>query len=268
MKLFDAHNHLHDDRLAPQRSEILRELARLGVAGAVVNGTRESDWDAVAELARSEPWVTASYGLHPWYVGERGARWLEDLRARLIADPRAAVGEIGLDRWIEGHDDAAQAEVFRAQLALAADLNRPATIHCLRAWGALAETLRESPRPARGFLIHAYGGSAEMMREFAALGGYFSFNAYFLHARKAAQRDVFRQIPLDRLLVETDAPAMPPPDERNANPLRAADGEMLNHPANLTLAYSALAELRDIALETLATAVAENFARLFGASSA
>lgn len=267
MKLFDAHNHLHDFRLAPRRGEILRELARLGVAGAVVNGTRESDWDAVAELAHTEPWLTASYGLHPWYVGDRSAGWLEDLRRRLVPDPRAAVGEIGLDRWIEGHDDAAQAEVFRAQLALAAELNRPATIHCLRAWGALADTLRESPRLARGFLIHAYGGSAEMMREFAALGGYFSFNAYFLHDRKAAQREVFRQIPLDRLLVETDAPAMPPPDERNANPLHTTDGETLNHPANLALAYAALAELRGLSLETLAATVAENFARLFNVPS-
>lgn len=266
MKLLDAHNHLHDARLEPHRAEICAELARLGVARAVVNGTQENDWAAVAELARQQRWVVPSFGLHPWYVGERAVGWLEGLRAQLAAHPKAGVGEIGLDRWIERHDDAAQAEVFTAQLALAAELNRPATIHCIQAWGALAETLRTQARPACGFLIHAYGGSLEMMREFAALGGYFSFNAYFLHERKAAQREIFRQIPLDRLLVETDAPAMPPPDERNAYPLRAADGEMLNHPANLALAYAALAELRGSPIEALAVQVEENFGRLFGSS--
>lgn len=264
MKLLDAHNHLHDTRLAPQLGEILGELARLSIAGAVVNGTRESDWNDVDELARQQHWVIPSFGLHPWHVGARSAEWLADLRRRLVGDPRAGVGEIGLDRWIEGHDDAVQAEVFAAQLALAAELNRPATIHCIQAWGALAETLRTHSRPARGFLIHAYGGSLEMMREFAALDGYFSFNAYFLHERKAAQREVFRQVPLDRLLVETDAPALSPPDERIVYPLRDTDGEMLNHPAHLALAYAALAELRGISIEALATHVEENFARLFG----
>ena len=262
--LLDAHNHLHDTRLAPQRGEILGELVRLGIAGAVVNGTRESDWNGVDELARQQQWVIPSFGLPPWHVGTRSAEWLADLRRRLVEDPRAGVGEIGLDRWIEGHDDAVQAEVFAAQLALAAELNRPVTIHCIQAWGALSETLRAHSRPARGFLIHAYGGSWEMMREFAALGGYFSFNAYFLHERKAAQCEVFRRVPIDRLLVETDAPAMSPPDKRNAYPLRTADDEALNHPANLALAYAALAELRGTSIEVLAAQVERNFARLFG----
>ncbi len=263
MRLLDAHNHLHDARLAPHHAEIFPALAQIGVVGAVVNGTRETDWPAVAALARTHDWVVPSFGLHPWYIAERTPDWLEALRAQLAAHPYAGVGEIGLDRWIEGHDDAAQAEVFTAQLALAAELNRPATIHCLRAWGALTETLRRRELP-RGFLIHAYGGSAELMREFTARGGYFSFNAYFLHERKAAQRAVFREVPAERLLVETDAPAMLPPEERNAYPLRDAAGESINHPANLALAYEALAELRDVSVATLATQVEENFARLFG----
>jgi TatD DNase family protein len=264
MKLFDAHNHLQDARLASHLPAILPELARLGVSRAVVNGTCEADWPMVADLARREAFVLPSFGLHPWSVAERTTDWLEALRAQLVAHPGAGVGEIGLDRWITGHDDAVQAEVFIAQLALAAELNRAATIHCIQAWGALAETLRMHPRPARGFLIHAYGGSAEMMREFVPLGGYFSFNAYFLHERKAEQRVVFGQIPSERLLVETDAPALPPPDEHNEYPLRDADGETLNHPANLALTYKALAGIRGVSVEVLATQVEENFARLFG----
>ncbi len=265
MKFIDAHNHLHDARLVPHRAEILATLERLGVAQAVVNGTREADWAAVSALAAQEAWVLPSFGLHPWYVAERTAEWMATLRELLVAHPTAGVGEIGLDRWIEGHDDAAQAEVFAAQLTLAVELNRAATIHCLRAWGALADTLRTHPLPARGFLIHAYGGSVEMMGEFAKLGGYFSFNAYFLHERRAAQRAVFREVPADRLLVETDAPAMNPPDERNAHPLRDGLGEALNHPANIEVAYAALAEIRGVAVNDLARQVESNFSALFGA---
>jgi TatD DNase family protein len=264
MSLFDAHNHLHDERLAPHRAEILAALAPLDVAGAVVNGTREGDWDAVAALARELPWVTSSYGLHPWHAPQRGPGWLEDLRRRLDDDPRAAVGEIGLDRWIERHDIDDQRAVFTAQLALAAEKNRAVTIHCIQAWGALWEIIREQPLPRRGFLIHAYGGPLEMMPGFVERGGYLSFSPYFLHERKAAQREVFRQIPADRLLVETDAPDLRPPDERNPWPLCDAAGHAINHPANLAVAYAGLAEIRECDRDELAELVAANFRRLFG----
>ena len=264
MNYIDAHNHLQDPHLARRRKEMLPALEQLGVKRSVVNGTREDDWHAVAALAAERPWVLPSFGLHPWHVAGRSADWEKHLRRTLEDHPRAGVGEVGLDRWIEGHDDALQAAVFTAQLALAAELNRPVTIHCLRAWGALAETLRQHALPACGFLIHAYGGSLEMMREFAGLGGYFSFNAYFLHERKGAQRAVFREVPIDRLLVETDAPSMAPPEDRNPHPLRDSSGQVINHPANIDLAYRALAEIRGMEVEKLAQQVERNFATLFG----
>ncbi|MDR3403092.1 MAG: TatD family hydrolase [Chthoniobacter sp.] len=265
MKFLDAHNHLHDARLAPHRPAILKQLARLPLERAVVNGTREDDWDAVATLSREQSFVLPSFGLHPWYVAARTPHWLEKLRAHLESHPHAGVGEIGLDRWIEGHDAELQREVFLPQLALATELNRPVTIHCLRAWGALDELLRTHPLPQRGFLIHAYGGPQEMVAGFAALGGYFSFNAYFLQERKTRQREVFRHVPADRLLVETDAPDMRPPEELITFPLHDAEGHPINHPAHIALAYERLAETRGVPPETLSTQVAENFARLFGA---
>ncbi|MDB6149665.1 MAG: TatD family hydrolase, partial [Chthoniobacter sp.] len=130
-------------------------------------------------------------------------------------------------------------------------------------WGALWEVLREQQVPARGFLIHAYGGPAEMVVGFVERGAYFSFSPYFLHPRKAAQRDIFARIPADRLLVETDAPDLRPPDERNAHPLQSESGEPLNHPANLTVAYAGLAEIRGLSLDALEPLIAENFTRLF-----
>lgn len=259
MIYLDAHNHLHDARLASHRASIFEELRRIGLARASVNGTREADWDAVKALG----FGTASYGLHPWHVNGRSAAWLDRLRELLLAVDRAPVGEIGLDRWVEGHDLAVQTPLLVAQLDLAAELRRPATLHCIRAWGALWDVLRERTLP-RGFLLHAFAGPAEMAAGFAQRGAYFSFSPSFLHERKSAQREAFRDLPLERLLVETDAPDLRPPDDRNPRPLTAPDGAAINHPANIDLAYAALAELRGMALPELAGIVAENFTRLFG----
>lgn len=262
--LLDAHNHLHDARLLRWRTGFLAELPAAGVHGAVVNGTREDDWDEVAALAGATPWVIPSFGLHPWHVNGRSPSWREKLLRLLDAHPAAGVGEIGLDRWIEGHDPAAQAECFAWQLGIAAERNLPATIHCLRAWGALWEIIRNHPVPARGFLLHAYGGPAEMVRGFLDRGARFSFSPYFLHERKAAQREIFRRLPADHILVETDSPDLAPPPERNPRPLVSDDGRPLNHPLNLLVAYEGLAEIRGISREELASQVARNFPPLFG----
>lgn len=260
MKLIDAHNHLQDARLQPHLATI---LAGLDLQNAVVNGTSESDWPAVAALAAQHSWVIPSFGLHPWQVPKRSPNWRAELVAQLDAHPNAGIGEIGLDCWVEGHDIADQTAVFTAQLALAAERDLPATIHCIQAWGPLFDTLCAHPLPARGFLIHAYGGSMEMMRAFTKLGAFFSFSPYFLHERKATQRAVFAAIPEDRLLVETDAPDLRPPDSKNPNPLCDEAGEPINHPANIEVAYRGLADLRGISLEALTSIVADNFARLF-----
>ena len=306
----DAHNHLQDPWLAPHRDRVLADLPHAGVKACVVNGTSEQDWPDVAALCspsrsqlsslNSQLRLLPSYGLHPWNVGNASPHWRDALLRYLDANPSAFVGEIGLDRWIldrarpddprlAGLRRAAldeQLDAFSWQLRLAAERNLPVTIHCLDAWGALADVLRTTSLPARGFLLHAYGGSADLARTFATLGAYFSFNGYFLPPsprpspsvechimydiplRAARRLDVFRTLPLDRLLVETDAPAMPLPPLRRTHELPGlADGNPINHPANLPAIYAGLAELRGLPLATLAAQVAENFARLFGPPS-
>jgi TatD DNase family protein len=265
MKLYDAHNHLHDPRLDPCREDALREMERIGIVAAVVNGTRKNDWDAVARLAAARPWLRPSFGLHPWFVAQCSAGWLDDFQRRLDAHPNALIGEIGLDRWIEGYDLDLQSDVFTKQLAIAAERNLPAAIHCLQAWGALWEIIRTHPVPARGFLLHSYGGPEQMLAGFAERGAYFSFSPYFLLDRKERQRTTFAHLPNERLLVETDAPDMTPPPERNARPLSdPEDGSPINHPANLDLAYAGLAEIRGISVSALGAQIEENYRRLFG----
>ena len=304
--LYDAHLHLQFDPLVPYHATVVADLIRTGVRAVVVNATNEAEFPVVASLCArlsaptphpapdAQPSALStqrpgpltllpSYGIHPWDCGQRSADWLRLLRTALLADPRAGVGEIGLDRWIiDGvrPDDpriaglrvaplAEQTAVFAAQLDLAAELNRPASIHATQAYGAALDVLRAAPRlPACGFLMHGYGGSAELIAPFADLGAYFSFNVETLHPRLAARRENFRAIPADRLLVETDAPVKAPAPDRNRFPLGAApDGTVLNHPANVVVAYEALAELRGVPLEALAAQVATNFTHLFGTES-
>lgn len=262
--LFDAHNHIQDDRLDPWRAEILAALPATGLAESLVNGSSAEDWPQVAALARAHAWIRPAFGLHPWYVRERRPDWLDRLREWLVAFPQAVVGEMGLDRWIENPDVDAQLESFRAQHALASELDRPATIHCLRAFGLLEETLRALPRLPRGFLLHSYGGPTEMVPAFLKMGAYFSISPYFCHPRKAAQLATFAKIPLDRLLAETDAPDMHPPDELNRHVLRSADGKMLNHPANLDVSYDLIAQVHQIDRVEAERAVSANYRRLFG----
>lgn len=278
MKLYDAHNHLHDEWLAPHLDRIAAELTSAGIAGAVVNGTTPDDWPQVSALASRFSWVVPSYGVHPWDCGNRPADWLGLLESRLASEPRARIGEIGLDRWILDRakpDDPRltglrrapldeQIEAFTAQLALAARDNRAASIHCIDAWGALFDTLRTTPLPARGFLLHAYSGPAEMVPPFADLGAYFSFNGSFLDPRRTRQREVFKAVPADRLLVETDTPAMPLPLalEKFSLPPSPA-GTRLNHPANLAAVYQGLAGLLGRPVKSLETQVERNFQRLF-----
>jgi TatD DNase family protein len=260
MRLFDAHNHLQDERWAGRQEQLVAEARVAGVARMVVNGSCEQDWPAVAELARRHPDVILpSFGYHPWYLAERSARWEESLRAYLDATP-AAVGEIGLDRWKKDLPWEGQEAVFVRQLRLAAERNLPVSLHCLRAWGPLVEILEREPRPSRGFLLHSYGGSVELVERLAPLGAYFSLPGYFAHERKTRQAEVFRHVPPDRLLLETDAPDQPLPDARIEFPL--PDG--LNHPANLRGVYAFAADLLGESVETLARRVRANFERLFG----
>jgi TatD DNase family protein len=260
--IYDAHNHPQDSRLQSQMDAIVEGIEAIPLRKAVVNGTRSEDWSLVSDLSLRYKWVVPCIGLHPWFVKERREGW-ERVFEDLLDTQRFGVGEIGLDRWIHDHDIRAQESVFRGQLERAAQRGLPVSIHCLKAWGALYEVLRTEQRPPSGFLLHSYGGPVEMVNQFLELGAYFSLSGYFAHPRKTAQREAFRQVPLERLLLETDAPDMIPPATHQLHFLCGSEGEELNHPANIPAVYEFAADLYGIAMEELAAKVEGNFQRLF-----
>jgi len=265
MRLFDAHNHLQFPEIAHEMDSVIEGLSSAGIAGAVVNGTVVDDWSAVSGLAKKFDWVRPAYGLHPWFIADRPHGWEEKLGESLTNDPMSSVGEIGLDRWIENPIMPDQLDVLRTQLDLAASLNRPATIHCLRAWDDLRRVLETSRIPQVGILIHAFAGPAQFGKEMLRAGAYFSFPGSFLADRKVPARAFFEQLPADRLLIETDAPSLALPGELVRWRLKEPNA---NHPANLLVVYQELARIRRVETEELASQIESNFERLFGSYEA
>jgi TatD DNase family protein len=261
----DAHNHIQASSLEPFLAQVIPACEGLGVTRMIVNGMTEQDWDRIKDLACRHGFVTPSYGLHPWYLKEKKAGWENRLEQRLIADPKAHVGEVGLDLWMRDPDFSCQIETLRRSLRIAERNHRAITIHCLRAWEQLLDVLRSERIPARGFLLHAYSGPLELVGPFTDLGAYFSFSGYFLNPGKEQRLAPFGQIRSDRLLAETDSPSMPLPDSHSEFRLPPAlDGDTINHPGNIRAVYAALSSLRKVDVSDLVKICAENNNRLFG----
>ncbi|MFT5836917.1 MAG: TatD DNase family protein [Candidatus Azotimanducaceae bacterium] len=232
-ELYDAHCH-SQHRLT-------------GARNYVVNGTSPSDWTDIIELAAVNEQVIPAIGLHPWKIKDAPADW----QARFLeALPQVqAVGEIGLDQWIEGDDIERQKTAFRWQLEKTTERNLPVSIHCLKASEALLSILKNCPLPARGIHLHAYSGSAQQVKTFADLGAYFSFHAGQFKANAKKIRAAVCEVPADRLLIETDAP----------DTLQQGD----NSVALLQRGYDMVTELRSVPTEQLTEQVADNFKRYF-----
>ena len=244
--LFDSHNHLQNHRFDQHRDDLISEMRRVGISRCVVNGTTESDWPKVKRLAQDHPdLVIPSYGLHPWHLKQRSDHWLNTLADLLIESPNAAIGECGLDRWLRDHDIGLQLPIFQKHLDLAVQFDRPITIHCLKAWGPLLTLLKQGTVLPTRLLLHSYSGSLETAKELLKLGAHFSFSGYLLNSRKAKVQEIFRQLPPDRILVETDAPDMRPPSPNYQL-------EDLNHPANLKDIVIQCAQVLNIPTEQFA----------------
>ncbi len=254
----DAHNHLQDARLG-DLEPVITQMKLAGVGRCVVNATCEEDWQSVENLAASQgDFILPAFGIHPWQAHRATAGWEDRLKSLLVEHPQASIGEIGLDQWISKPSLEIQRAVFIDHLRLARELHRPVTIHCLKAWGALFDCFAEISPPS-SFLMHSFGGSIETARRLIPLGAFFSFSGHFLHSRKAAILEVFRKLPQDRILLETDAPDMLPPAEITTHPLTGN----YNHPANLPAIGQALATALGMRPEELARLTYENATRCF-----
>ncbi|KAL0751368.1 hypothetical protein Bca101_033371 [Brassica carinata] len=292
MKLFDAHCHLQDPRIISKAPQLISSAVASGVSAFAVNGVSEKDWNLVKEMGVKYPSVVPCFGIHPWYVAERSPQWFETLKSLFETTPSAAVGEIGLDKGSKGReiDFSDQVGVFRRQLELAKELNKPASIHCVRAFGDLLEITKSvGPFPA-GVILHSYLGAAEMVPEFAKLGAYFSFSGFLMSMSEKKAKKMLKAVPSDRILLETDSPDALPrsesgtlyfvqgdpsllPEKGNSSQdlesnASSSGGSMklpketLNHPANIHTVLGYVARLLDMNNEELAELSYTNAVRL------
>ncbi|KAF3441203.1 hypothetical protein FNV43_RR15116 [Rhamnella rubrinervis] len=296
MKLFDAHCHLQDPRIFSKASQLIAMALDSGVVRFAVNGVSENDWHLVKQMSESYSSIIPCFGLHPWYVAERTPNWLDTLKQFFETTPSAAVGEIGLDKGSRGREIhfMDQVEVFEQQLNLAKELGRPASIHCVHAFGDLLQIMqRMGPFPA-GIILHSYMGSAEMVPEFAKLGSYFSFSGFLMAMEARKAKRILKMVPSERFLLETDAPDAFPKSKLDSLRLVEGDSSLkelqvresisisniatlsctgrdvsalpqgtLNHPANILHVLSYIASLMEMNKEELAEELLWQLASLY-----
>lgn len=228
--LFDSHNHLQSEKFHKDREKIILEMKSAGILGAVVNATEEADWGKVDLLCLTyRNYLYPAYGIHPWKAHNLRVGWQKRLKEKLLKNPKATVGECGVDAWVQKPSIEAQVPIFLAQAEIAAEYERIMTVHVLKAWDAFFFTMEHAKAWPSKFLMHSFNGSIEIAERLAKRGAWFSISGYFLHDKKRKLQETFRNLPQDRILLETDAPDMLSPSSFINFPLL----DQLNHPANL-----------------------------------
>ena len=251
--LFDTHAHYDDERFDGDREALLAGMPEKNV-GLIVNpGCDISSSRTAVALAESFDFVYAAVGIHPENCGDFEPGMIDQLR-QMAKNPRVvAIGEIGLDYyWAENPPRELQQEVLRRQLRLAEELGLPVIIHDRDAHRDTLEMVREFPR-VRG-VFHCFAGSAEMARELIKMGWMLSFNGAitFKNAKKAPE--VIAAVPLEKLMIETDAPYLTPVPHR---------GER-NDSSYVRLVAEKIAQIKGLTPEEVEKATWENGRRFFG----
>ena len=248
--LVDTHCHLNDSLLSSRLNEVICESRRVGVTRFVVPGVHPSGWADIAVLARDVPGVFPCFGLHPQHAdifSEQTGAMLEEMLPQGVA-----VGEIGLDYLLKVPREV-QLTAFREQLRLSVSLDLPVVLHCRKAFNDLLTILKEEQISNVGGVMHAFSGSPEVARECLRLGLYISIAGAVTYCNAVRPPEVVRMVPLDRLLLETDAPDMAPEPYRGK----------INEPAFLLETARKVAALKGMSLSDVADQTTANAECLF-----
>jgi TatD DNase family protein len=260
VSLIDTHAHLHFRQFDADRQEVLERASAAGVATMVTVGTDVLSSQQAVDLAARHDTIYASVGMHPHDAKKLNGSALAKLRT-LAQQPRVvAVGEIGLDFYRDRSPRDMQRKAFQAQLAWSAKLAKPVIIHDRDAHDEVMEILADwaaglvhSPLAGRLGVLHTFSGDSRMAEQAIDLGFYISISGPVTYKNARRLAGVVRDIPLDRLLVETDCPFLTPHPYRGRR----------NEPAYVRLVAERIANLRGMAFGDLAKATTTNAERLF-----
>ena len=255
----DTHCHLDAAEFDADRDGVVAAARTAGVATIVLPAVDAGNFDRVRDLAHRHR-LAYALGIHPMCTGNAGEADLAALRAGLEAhrdDPRlVAVGEIGLDHFVPGLDRERQAGIFAAQLKLAREFELPVLLHVRRAVDSVLKQLRT--RPVQGGIAHAFNGSEQQAGAFVELGFRLGFGGALTFDRALRIRRVAAAVPIEAIVMETDAPDIAPQWLYRTAEARAAGATMRNAPAELPRIGAELAGLRGIDAGALAAATTAN----------
>ena len=252
MRLVDSHSHFDVDEFDGDRTAALARAKEAGVDRQVVPAISAAGWAQLRRICSGSEGLYPAYGLHPIYLAEHRDEHLEDLVAWIGRERPVAVGECGLDYFIEDLDRERQQVLFDAQLRLAREAGLPVIVHARRAVEAVIASIRRF-EGVRG-VVHSYSGSPEQARQLWDLGFMVGLGGPVTYERAHRLRTLAAQMPLEFLLLETDSPDQPDAWHRGQR----------NEPARLLQVCETIAALRNEAPEAIAAATTANAERLFG----
>ena len=250
--MIDSHCHLDVAAFDSDRAQVLVSARAAGVTGFLIPAIDRHSWKAIAELDATHADIRVAYGLHPVFLDRHHPDDIAALDEQLARYPDAAVGECGLDFFIDTLDRELQRQLFQAHLELAAKHDRPLVIHSRKSLDEVILRIRQTA-PLRG-VVHSFSGSGQQAEQLWALGFSVGIGGPVTHERAKRLRRLVTEMPIRHLLVETDAPDQPGASHR---------GER-NEPAYLPDVVRCIAELRGVDPETIAEATSANAKDLFG----
>ncbi len=259
MPLIDSHCHFDFDAFAVDREQVWQRCIAREIQALIIPGISIPQWRRLFALVNTQPGWFGAAGVHPWWVAELAVepaqvqRALEErvTRERGGGNRCVAVGECGLDANISTPMEV-QLAVFEAQLRAAQSLDLPLIVHCVRAHNEVIRLLK-AVRPRKGGVIHAFSGSREIADEYWRLGFYLGAGGTITYPRAVKTRATFSSVPLESVLLESDAPDMPHAGRQ---------GER-NSPEYLPAVAETLAELRGIRVEEVIAQTGKNTRALF-----
>lgn len=249
MKLFDTHAHVYDKAFDNDRDAMMKTV--WDVCDYVVCPAEDLETSRKAlALAQQYPHMYAAAGIHPQLTGKATEEELDGIRQLVEAhrDKIVAIGEIGLDYYYLYSEIETQKEWFGRQIDLAAELDLPILIHDRDAHGDTVQILKDHQTDRLRGILHCYSGSLEMARELIRMGFYISFAGPVVFPKSTKLKEVAKELPLDRILVETDSPYLTPPPFRGRR----------NDPSKVQYVAEEIARLKDLPIETVVEATRRN----------
>lgn len=247
IKLFDSICHLDFPVFDKERDSIIERMSSVGIEGILVAGVTQNGWRNIRQLAASQPKIYSAVGLHPSYTAEHSKKNIRDLELAVGIKPLWAIGEIGLDYYDDKHDRKEQIDLFSTQVQIAKLAKLPIILHVRKAHEDVLLNLK-SLDFKEGGIVHAFNGSMQQAQRYIELGFKLSFGGVISYPNATRLREMAKNLPLDAMVLETNAPDMKPKNCKNE----------YNTPFQIFDVFHEICELREESPEDIAAMTLKN----------